>query len=192
MNKDRHRRKKDLPITWSPQYGLYENVLPAGPIFVSVYVDGRNAEAVKLYPGEQVELYDKEMRELKKSPIMLFGYLAPIHYAKKNNQDEWIIDEESYAGEDPVNPNVIATNHIHVRSQEFEDIEQVKEHLNKLDSYVTLERFRVAFMDLDTPNSWIHAIDERAAEISEQNIKQRFVGMPSEVRKRFLTPQSEK
>ena len=176
-------------IKWMPKEGLYQCVIPDGVVHIDLFVDGRSATPVKLTSGDEVELYERELRILKKSEILYMGYLAPITYYVKDENGE---SKEIDASEDETNPNVINDDLILVKVQGFKDAEEFGKHLKKITSILTVNRFLSACGILDTPRSFITAAEERLKELNIEERNQMYSGDIDPKRKEFLTPKIEK
>ena len=176
-------------LRWNPKEGLYQTVLPNGVVHIDMFVDGRTPTPVTLSAGDEVELYERELRILKKSEILYMGYLAPIFYYEKDEDGNKI---EIEATEDPDNFNVINDNLILVRVQTFKDAVELKDHLDKITSILTANRYLDACELLDTPKSYIDAITSRVQAINEEERSQMYSGNVDGKRKDFLTAKIEK
>lgn len=174
-------------LQWFPKPGRYKSVLPNGKLHLDVFIDGREPHPVSLLPEEEVELYDKEIRILRKSEMMIYGYLAPVVYFEEGENGKV---KEVVAIEDEKNPNVISDEGIILKIQSFNNSESFKEYLKTLTSNITVYRYMEVAKLLDTPQSFVKEIENRMEEIREEEHKQIFVGNPDTVdprRKQFLT-----
>lgn len=173
-------------LSWFPRPGRYKSVLPNGKLHVDVYIDGREPQPVTLLPEEEVELYDKEIRAHRKSEILVYGYLAPVVYFDKDSDGNEI---EVPAIEDEKNPNVISDDGLFLKLQSYTNADQFYSYLRTITSNITVYRYLYVAKLLDTPQSFVDKINQRLAEIEDEEHKQIFVGDPNKVderRKRFL------
>lgn len=191
--------KSNLEIGWTPKPGRYQCVIPDGKVHLDVFLadgDRTRPETVSLENGEEVELFEAELRILRKSEILKLGFLAPLTYFKRGakgferNDDGKII--EIPATEDADNPNLISDDYIYVRIQSFKNVDEFKNHINKITSQVTLTRFYRACEALDTSQSYLTAVNNRIVEVSQKAEDERFVGDIDSNRQNLLTPKLDK
>jgi len=176
---------------WAPKPGYYQCVIPNGQVHIDIYIDGRTPETATLVSGDEIELRERDIRGLRRSEILQKGYLAPLTYFEKDEEgNEVQVD----ATEDDSNPNVISDNFIFIKVQRMMgSAKAFKEHINKIDSFTTLQRFRTACVDLDTPQSFLNTIDDRIQHLQDAETKQLYVGPVDDRRKRFLSgPEASK
>lgn len=173
-------------LNWVPNCGRYENVLPAGTLHVDVYIDGRTPDTLSLRPGEEVDLHEPEIRALKKSGLLQKGYLAPTVWFIKGKDGQ---DTEVEATEDASNPNLVSTAYLNEKLSDMKDGKKFASYLSGITSVVTLNRIMKICNELDTPQSFIAAIQARLSELEEEDKAQVFstTDIPEE-RKRLLTP----
>lgn len=176
-------------LKWVPKEGLYQCVIPNGKVHIDMYIDGRNPEPITLNPGQEVELYERELRTLKRSEILEMGYLAPLFYYEKDKEGNTI---QVSADGDPDNPNVINDDAIYMLVQKFKNAEMLIKHISEITSALTISRFKHACTLLDTPQSYLTAIDERLQEIADVDTKQMYSGRVSAQRKSLLTAKIER
>lgn len=179
----------DKLINWTPKQGVYQCVLPAGQVHIDLYVDGRTPQAVSLSNGEEVELFAREIRTLKRSEILREGYLAPLTFFEEGEDGKV---KEVEATEDPDNANVISDNHIYVKVQGFKSADDLSEHLQRITSILTANRFRQACVTLDTPQSYLTTVDNRIEELNKVSEDQMYAGPVDDKRKDFLTEKVKK
>ena len=176
----KHTRDK-----WVPKPGIYQCVVPSGTIHIDVYLDGRTPEPLALSFGDEVELWERELRTLRNSRIIQDGFLAPIEYfvSKEDGSDGY---ETVEAEEDCGNPNVISDDNIMIKVQSFSDSKKFKDHIDTITSKLTLDRFRSACKQLDTAQSYIDAIDSQMEAVEKLEREDMYAGPIDERRQNFL------
>jgi len=173
-------------MKWEPKAGLYQCVIPNGKVHIDIFIDGRNPETRALDPRDEVELYERELRGLKRSEILIMGYLAPLFYFEKDSKGKEPRKVE--ATEDPDNPNVINDDLIYVKVQGFADAKEFTVHLNKINSILTVSRYKSACELLDKPQSYLLAANNRIEELNKTEMNQMYAGPIDAKRADFLTP----
>ena len=103
---------------WIPKPGIYQSVLTDGDIHIDVFIEGRAAEPVAVKPGQEIELYERELRPLRRSEILQMGLMAPLRYFEKDEEGKQV---EVEAEMDCGNPNVISDDNILLKVQQFPD-----------------------------------------------------------------------
>ena len=180
-------------VSWVPRPGLYQCVLPAGTVHIDMFpAAGEQVTPVSLKFGDDIELHEKELRLLRTSEILLDGLLAPIAYFKCKPNGEYvrtaegaIIKEDAF--EDKDHPNLISDDNIFIKIQTMDNDTVFAVEIGGVTSEVTLNRYKKACEDLDTPLSYIKAIDEQLARIAKLEEEKRFDGEPEGARKSLLT-----
>lgn len=179
-------------LNWSPVIGRYRKVIP-GNVSIDLYLDGRVAEAHTLSTvGQEVELFQKEVRALKRSKILTHGWLIPVQ--------EFILDEKGDVEkevdffEDVMNPNVVSDEAIAKKVKGFKSVKTLTDYIDRIDSLTTLERIYAEAVKQDLRQSYIREIETRIEKIRHEEVFGYYEQkMPiDERRQSLLTPKLKK